>query len=37
MTQQAQSPTDRILRSDNLVKRYKKRAVVNHVSVDVKQ
>jgi len=37
MTQQAQSPADRILRSDNLVKRYKKRTVVNHVSVDVKQ
>src|SRR5690606_24372631 len=26
-----------ILRADNLVKRYKKRTVVNHVSVEVKQ
>jgi len=37
MTQLAHSPADRILRSDNLLKRYKKRTVVNHVSVDVKQ
>jgi lipopolysaccharide export system ATP-binding protein len=29
--------TSRVLRADQLVKRYKKRTVVNHVSVDVKQ
>lgn len=32
-----QPPANRILRSDALVKRYKKRTVVNHVTVDVRQ
>ncbi|MFN0158377.1 MAG: LPS export ABC transporter ATP-binding protein [Bacteroidota bacterium] len=36
MNDQQQSPT-RILRSDNLVKRYKKRTVVKGATVDVKQ
>jgi lipopolysaccharide export system ATP-binding protein len=36
MTQTAESSI-RILRADNLVKRYKKRTVVNDVSVDVRQ
>ena len=31
------SPTPRILRAEKLVKRYKKRAVVNGVSIDVRQ
>ncbi|MDE6043161.1 MAG: LPS export ABC transporter ATP-binding protein [Muribaculaceae bacterium] len=31
------APTDMVLRTDNLVKKYGKRTVVNHVSIEVKQ
>ena len=37
MTQDPDTPPGRVLRAEQLVKRYKKRTVVNRVSVDVRQ